>query len=516
VSDEKKEKPNWSLFIIVIIVFIGIIGFALFYVLLYIYGLFIIGFPLIFLSQNQVTIMQFDVSDYNQSHKIWLTGINSASDRTFLMIEGPGIGNDTGANLQNPEKQVINDYPGSFDTIVKAGGRGSLEKWWYYWDTSDIYLPPGTYTLYATSQPKDKNHLQGVPHDSVKFVKVTSSNKSSSRILDKEWDPSAKSNTNVSFSPRIDHSAVVYNNQIWIIGGHGPKQGVWSSKQDVWSSRDGINWSPVTTSVGFGQRYRHSSLVFDGRMWVIGGSDNLGELNDIWYSTDGKNWIPATRSAAFSARMNHASVVFDNKMWVIGGYDKHHGGWLNDVWYSSDGIIWNRATSSADFLRRENFPVVVFDGKMWVVGGAIECVWVNGGCPTKVNDIWYSRNGETWTKATDSAAFSARSGHTAVVHNDKIWVIGGVSSTIDPETGKLASSYKNDLWYSNDGITWAQAIQNGNLPPIDNHISISFLNKTWIIGGGRGPSIGDPTEHPGIWYSSDNKNWTEVIPKIMT
>ena len=42
----------------------------------------------------------------------------------------------------------------------------------------------------------------------------------------------------------------------------------------------------------------------------------------MWYSTDGINWEQATRSInVFPARKEHTSLVYDDKMWVIGGTD---------------------------------------------------------------------------------------------------------------------------------------------------------------------------------------------------
>jgi hypothetical protein len=54
----------------------------------------------------------------------------------------------------------------------------------------------------------------------------------------------------------------------------------------------------------------------------------------------GNNWVQATASAAWSPRIRLTSLIFDNKMWVIGGYN-------NDVWYSTDGANWTLATASA-------------------------------------------------------------------------------------------------------------------------------------------------------------------------
>ena len=90
-----------------------------------------------------------------------------------------------------------------------------------------------------------------------------------------------------------------------------------------------IQWTRATASASFSKRRVHTSVVFDNKMWVIGGYDTAN-LNDVWYSSDGATWTQATPSASFYTRAYHTSAVFDNKMWVIGGYN---GSYLNDVWY---------------------------------------------------------------------------------------------------------------------------------------------------------------------------------------
>lgn len=61
-------------------------------------------------------------------------------------------------------------------------------------------------------------------------------------------------------------------------------------------------------------------------MWVIDG-DFKG---DAWYSEDGINWKEATSGEAFPVRNEHNSVVYDDKVWIIGGSSIAR----NDVWYT--------------------------------------------------------------------------------------------------------------------------------------------------------------------------------------
>ena len=146
-------------------------------------------------------------------------------------------------------------------------------------------------------------------------------------------------------------------------------------------------WNKASTG-SFPARCHFSSLVFDNRMWLVGGEASLSgtKLNDVWRSNDGVNWSVATTTANFSKRYGHNTVVFNNKMFVIGGND---GSFKNDVWSSSDGINWSLATGNAGFTAREDFAAVVFDQKIWVLAG------LSGGGFLK--DVWNSLDGGTWT-----------------------------------------------------------------------------------------------------------------------
>ena len=67
-------------------------------------------------------------------------------------------------------------------------------------------------------------------------------------------------------------------------------------------------------------RYEHTAVVFDDKMWVLGGFDGSSTLNDVWWSVDGASWTEVTASNHWSARYYHTAVVFDGKMWVLGGH----------------------------------------------------------------------------------------------------------------------------------------------------------------------------------------------------
>jgi len=289
--------------------------------------------------------------------------------------------------------------------------------------------------------------------------------------------------TSASFSYTEGMAGASLNSKLWITGGSNGSIGPTSPCSDVWSSTDGITWTNVTSGA-FDRRSQHTSLVFNSKIWIIGGANNISSLSDVWSSTDGITWTQATASAGFGQRSGHASVVYDNKIWVIGGYS---GGKKNDVWYSTDGATWAQATGNAAFSARQYLTCSVFDNKMWVIGGYQD----GAGSSGYLNDVWYSTDGITWTQTTASAGFSKRYNHASVEFDNSIWVIGGC--------GPIGTGYgdNNDVWFSKDGITWYCA-NSSSFPTRRNFpLVVSSDNKLWVIGGWNG-NVGVRRD---VWWS---------------
>ena len=134
------------------------------------------------------------------------------------------------------------------------------------------------------------------------------------------------------FPTRQGHSTVVFNDKIYLIGGINSNQGSgFGPLNDVWSSEDGINWEVETIDAEFSPRSSHSAVVLDNEIWVIAGLGN-GRINDIWSSKDGINWTqeaPVPNQSIFSSRFSQTAVIKDGIIFMIGGND---GGRQNEVW----------------------------------------------------------------------------------------------------------------------------------------------------------------------------------------
>jgi fibronectin type 3 domain-containing protein len=297
------------------------------------------------------------------------------------------------------------------------------------------------------------------------------------------------------FESRQDQTSLSFGNKLWVIAGSDRFS---NGLLDVWSYTDGAFWikESAPSSSRLSGRTRHTSVVHNGKMWVIGGYlDSNDETNDVWNSTDGVTWtqVKCNDEDGFLARADHSSVVFNDgestKMWVIGGFNSSA---LKDVWSSTDGVTWTTATDSADFLARYDHTSVVHNGKMWVIGGKDK----DGEAK---NDVWSSTDGVTWTTATDSADFSVRYDHSSVVFDKRIWVIGGRKGRAHIGTNN------NEVWNSTNGATWTTITATVKFTARRAHSSAVFNNRVWVIGGDDGASSADSRNLKNdVWYYSND------------
>lgn len=205
---------------------------------------------------------------------------------------------------------------------------------------------------------------------------------------------------NAPWGARTGHETLVHNGQLFILGG-GVTGTLFS---DVWSSLDGQTWLFLTGASPWTPRIDFSSVSFNGKIYVIGGSTAVPvypyytsvRASDVWSSPDGVTWNQEIANAPWGSRSKHSSVVLNGKIYIIGGIETGRG-LTNDVWSSSDGINWTQETASAPWSVREGHISLVFDGYMWVIGGT------SNYCQSSVcNDFWKSRDGINWVQQTNN------------------------------------------------------------------------------------------------------------------
>ena len=256
------------------------------------------------------------------------------------------------------------------------------------------------------------------------------------------------------------------------------------------------SWAQATSEANWSARSGAASWVFDGKMWIAGGS----YTRDVWYSYDGVNWVQATTAAGWSGRSGAASWVFDGKMWLAGGTSSSTS-YFNDVWYSENGIDWVRTTSAAGWSVR-GYPVGwAFNDKMWIMGGYYY-YFTTVGTGTKLHhyysygDIWSSTDGITWTQET--SPLGSRYAASVWVTNDRVWLGGGIQNR--GTAGNPNWAYINDIWCTLDGVTWTQVTTSAEWSGRAYAATWVFDGKLWLAGG-YSPSVTHDVWHDsGIEY----------------
>jgi N-acetylneuraminic acid mutarotase len=199
-------------------------------------------------------------------------------------------------------------------------------------------------------------------------------------------------------------AGVVFQDKMWLIDG--------ARLADVWTSSDGAAWTKVTQAAPFPGRFGHCALVFNDRLWILGGYGSAGTpVNDVWSSADGVTWTQVTAAAVWSPRDNFGCVVYDGKIWVIDGAR------LGDVYSSSDGADWTSINPTTSFSRTQAHGSVVWKADIYVLGG-------NGDTGMDMNRVFYSRSGVFWNEVAD-VHWTPRAFFATVVFRDKVWVIDG-------------------------------------------------------------------------------------------
>jgi|LSQX01.1.fsa_nt_gb hypothetical protein len=158
---------------------------------------------------------------------------------------------------------------------------------------------------------------------------------------------------------------------------------------------------------------------------------------------------------------------------------------------------WQLEVEHAEWAPRDSCGEVVHDGRIWIMGGWFDSYSAG---PT---DVWSSADGLTWSLTTPSAGWRHGDLPTTVAHDGKMWLMGGWYR------GRLeGASASNEVWASADGATWECVNAAAPWSPRLGAAGVVFRDRIWLLGGGERYFDGDSGDLCNdVWHSADGVTW---------
>ena len=249
-------------------------------------------------------------------------------------------------------------------------------------------------------------------------------------------------------------SAVVYNNEIHILGGYGNGTAHYKF--------DGSNWISVSTlPLYFASK--DLAVIFNNEIHIL--------KNKKHYKFDGSTWSEVS-TLPYDIYQSSA-VVFNDELHIL-GYDGESDVIFHYKW---DGSSWSSVSTLP--YKLYNGSAVVYNNEIHILGGE------SSGDYTK----HYKWNGSSWSKVS-TLPYDMSYG-SAVVYNNEIHILGSHDD----------SFYK--YHYKYDGSTWSEV---STLPYSFNRGSaVVYNNEIHILGG-----YGNETAHYSYHIEPSIGTWNEV------
>ncbi len=287
--------------------------------------------------------------------------------------------------------------------------------------------------------------------------------------------------------PRRYHSSVVVDGKIYVIGGSDysfPNGGRFSSVEVIDTQNPSQGWQVLSNSLNIA-REGHSSVVVDGKIYVIGGRvdskwDSYLSSVEVYDTQNPSQGWQVLSNSLNMARAENSSVAIDSKIYVIGGRESYSSNdqtgfsvEFYDTQNPSQG--WQVLNSSLN-ISRASHSSVAENGKIYVIGGIS---WSgNSGSTSSSMEVYDTQNPSQGWQVQSASLNISRNGHSSVVIDGKIYVIGGPQSgntcCFSMEVYDTINSSRG--WQIFGWVGW-EGLERGD------HSSVSIDNYLYVIGG---------------------------------
>jgi hypothetical protein len=226
---------------------------------------------------------------------------------------------------------------------------------------------------------------------------------------------------------RGNHASVAYNNFVYAIGGLDFDYNVLADVLVAPLNANGSVGGWTSTTALPSGRYYHSSVAYNGFLYVIGGlDDSLTDVLVAPFHADGSlgDWSPVTSLP--SQRAFHSCIAYNGFLYVIGGgtspYDV-----VTEVLVAplnADGSIGSWTATTALPAARGLHTSVAADGFVYAIGG------LNGDTVyDEVLSAPINGDGSVGDWSATASLPSARGFHSSVAFNGYMYTFGGMDDT---------------------------------------------------------------------------------------
>jgi hypothetical protein len=304
---------------------------------------------------------------------------------------------DISVVARDSDKPVIHFFDASPDFILHGGEEPVKISWWTTPSNALVSLSKNNMEVWKKSPAQEPVFLDK--------PSITSSYRLTVKAANDEWAVEqrtvhvAQAGWNLQTLPQgfptllltIDEKASLPHKMYGVFVDSAGKPSLWSSPSGF------ADWQLIDEPFPRGMEFS-PGVVYRGRLWLVGGSSvHPNQTSNKVWSFDPS--IPAwkqEKDAPFPARMGHSCVVFQDRIWVLGGVSKNRS--LQDVWsYGEQEDAW-KPHGNAAWPARCMFAAVVTPPHSLF---AQPRLWIYGGKPTANelvfnNEIWWTEDGQKW------------------------------------------------------------------------------------------------------------------------
>ena len=281
------------------------------------------------------------------------------------------------------------------------------------------------------------------------------------------------------------HTSEAFNGFAYVIGGYTGSTAL-NSVEYAPINADGSLGTWQATSSFTTARYGHTSTIYNGYMYVMGGNQGADVLlDDTQYAkinADGTLGTWQTTSSLIGVRQQHASAAYNGYMYVTAGMSSASKYELNTQYakINADGTLGPWQTTSSLLGTRAYHTTEVSNGYIYVMGGKQL---------SALATVEYARinaDGTVGAWAATAALTAARSNHSSVIYNGYVYVVAGLSAAVTNQStveyAPIQSNGALGAWKAGVSITTARS----------NTGSFEYKGNVYVVGGYNGTArVGD-------------------------